>query len=96
LLVFSSATDSLCLPFALLLERTFLPFFVAMRALNPCLFERFLLDGWNVRFMGYCYFESFVNALRLLHYSQQGRKGSKKLISKPRFVKLFCTRVSDD
>jgi hypothetical protein len=40
-----SDTVSLYLPFALLLESSFLPFLEAILALNPCLFFLFLLDG---------------------------------------------------
>jgi len=40
---FSSLTVSFQRPFARRRERTFLPFFVAMRARKPCVFFRFLL-----------------------------------------------------
>ncbi len=48
---YSSATVSLALPLALRAANTFLPFFVAMRERNPCLFALFLLEGWNVLFI---------------------------------------------
>ena len=41
----SSETDNLSLPLARLRANTFLPFFVAIRDLNPCLLDLFLLDG---------------------------------------------------
>jgi len=40
-----SETVSRFLPFALLRESTFRPFLVFIRALKPCLFFLFLLDG---------------------------------------------------
>jgi hypothetical protein len=43
--LFSSDTVSFLRPFALLLANTLRPFFVAILALNPCLLDRFLLDG---------------------------------------------------
>jgi len=43
--LFSSETVSFFLPVALLLDNTFLPFFVDILSLNPCLFLRFLTDG---------------------------------------------------
>ena len=49
--LFSSDTVNWYLPLALLLASTLRPFLVAILALNPCLLDRFLLDGWNVRFM---------------------------------------------
>jgi hypothetical protein len=48
---YSSDTESLLRPLALLRASTFLPFLVAILDLNPCLFLRFLFDGWNVRFI---------------------------------------------
>lgn len=47
----SSETVSFFLPVARLLDKTFRPFFVAILSRNPCLFLRFLFDGWNVLFM---------------------------------------------
>lgn len=43
---FSSLTVRRRRPFALRRERTFRPFFVAMRALKPCLFVRLRRCGW--------------------------------------------------
>jgi hypothetical protein len=51
--LFSSETVSFFLPVALLLDNTFLPFLVDMRSLKPCLFLRFLTDGWNVLFIAF-------------------------------------------
>jgi hypothetical protein len=47
----SSETDSLVLPFALLLASTDLPLAEAILSLNPCLFLRLVLEGWYVLFM---------------------------------------------
>ena len=44
----SSETVNRFLPFALRRASTLRPLAVAMRALNPCLFTRLRLDGWNV------------------------------------------------
>jgi hypothetical protein len=41
----SLETDSFFLPLARLLAMIFLPLGVARRALNPCLFLRFFMDG---------------------------------------------------
>lgn len=41
----SSETVSLCLPFALLRAKTFLPFLLAILALKPCLFFLLRTDG---------------------------------------------------
>ena len=49
--LFSSETVSFFLPVALLLDNTFLPFLVDILSLKPCLFLRFLTDGWNVLFI---------------------------------------------
>jgi len=51
LLAISSETVSLFLPFALRLDRTFLPLGVDILSLNPCLLRLFLFDGWYVRFI---------------------------------------------
>ena len=55
----SSETVKRFLPFALLLDITFCPSFEDIRSMKPCLFLRFLFDGWNVLFgmtFFLCYF----------------------------------------
>jgi len=47
----SSETDNFFLPAARLLDRIFRPFLVDILSRKPCLFLRFLFDGWNVLFM---------------------------------------------
>lgn len=48
---FSSETVSFFLPFALRAANTRRPFLVAILSRKPCLFLRFLCDGWNVLFI---------------------------------------------
>jgi len=50
-LTFCDYTDSLFLPLALLAEITFLPFFVFILVLNPCVLFLGVLWGWNVLFI---------------------------------------------
>lgn len=47
----SSLTVSLCLPLARRRANTLRPLAVSMRERKPCLLTRFLLLGWNVRFI---------------------------------------------
>ncbi|KGN90479.1 hypothetical protein HQ45_03440 [Porphyromonas crevioricanis] len=49
--VYSSDTESFARPLALLEANTRRPFAVAILERNPCLFLRFLFEGWNVLFI---------------------------------------------
>ena len=60
LCLLSSDTVNFFLPLALLLAKTERPLALDMRSLKPCLFLRFLCDGWYVLF--------------ILSYSKQGCK----------------------
>jgi len=44
-------TERLLRPFFLLADNTFRPLAVDIRSRKPCLFLRFLLEGWNVLFI---------------------------------------------
>lgn len=65
---FSSETVNFFLPFALRLANTRLPLADDILSLNPCLFLRFLLEGWNVLFMFYLYLKVLTNDLYLCFY----------------------------
>ena len=67
----SSETESFNLPLARRLASTFLPFFDAIRDLKPCLFDLFLREGWNVRFMSLLFYSKFCFLSRIFPQGAQ-------------------------
>ena len=81
---FSSETVKLLRPLALLVFKIFLPFFVAILALKPCLLTLFRLDGWNVLFIIYLYFFKRCKNRYILYIN-------KKFLKK--YLLLSSTRI---
>ncbi len=72
----SSLTVSLCLPLARRRAITLRPLAVSMRERKPCLLTRFLLLGWNVRFIS-CKKLSVKSSIGQDHWIPNCRKTTK-------------------
>jgi hypothetical protein len=87
----SSDTVNFFLPFLRRAANTRRPFFVAIRLRKPCLFLRFLCEGWNVLFI-VCYF-SPKNGVQIYVFFLDIKLFSKKnqIIQEYPKVLYFCT-----